>query len=464
MAPSRAATWIAFGSIVKRTLTTTTPIRSSPLPQCKLPHHQSLTSTSRNPARKIPRNHFTSNRVVRQENKNASESEKSASKQPPKRNAASKRASSNSLRKVAIEAQRSRGVVKKGGKSRYVEDTKDVTGYCAAETYNLSTARHALQREGYETDPWKTGLRAQVLHAQTPNFVIKDDEIGIERPQGVGDVFVFPSGCVVTWNVPEKVAKTIVERVLITAAGSDSHPDKTEIEDLEYIEDPSRETSKIVGETIILGTKPSDHHTPDTTLEDDFYNRSPEIDNILAKIAFSSALARSTKLAVLENALSHYLDTTQHIPKVLARGKALRINRRQILQRTGELLEIRSQLNLYSEITDSLPDLFWDSPHELGLEGYYEMVGRALDVGVRIKVLNEKMDYASEIAAVLRERLSEKHSSMLEWMIIGLICIEVGFGVVHLWRESEALEEKEDERRTRELFEVWLERELKNQK
>ncbi|KAF2170656.1 hypothetical protein M409DRAFT_19471 [Zasmidium cellare ATCC 36951] len=461
-----AATWIAFGSIVKRTLTTTTPIRSSPLSsQCKLPHHQSLTSTSRNPARKIPRNHFTSNRVVRQENKTVNESEKSTSKALPKRNAASKRATSNSLRKVAIEAQRSRGLIKKSGKTRYVNpeaDTKDVTGYCAAETYNLSTARHALQREGYETDPLKTGLRAQVLHAQTPNFVVKDDESGEERPQGVGDVFVFPSGCVVTWNVPQKVAHTIVERVLVTAAGSDSHPDKMEIEDLEYIEDPSRETSKILGETIILGTKPSDHHSPDTTtLEDDFYNRSPEIDNILAKIAFSSALARSTKLAVLENALSHYLDTTQHIPKVLARGKALRINRRQILQRTGELLEIRSQLNLYSEITDSLPDLFWDSPHELGLEGYYEMVGRALDVGVRIKVLNEKMDYASEIAAVLRERLSEKHSSMLEWMIIGLICIEVGFGVVHLWRESEALEDKDDERRTRELFEVWLERELK---
>lgn len=342
-------------------------------------------------------------------------------------------------------------------------DTKDVTGYCAAETYKLSTARHALQREGYDTDPWKTGLRSQVLHAQTPNYVVKDEDTGEERPQGVGDVFVFPSGCVVTWNVPEKVAHTIVERVLVEAAGSDGHLDRMEIEDLEYIEDPSKETSRIFGNTIILGTKPSEHHSSasDADVEDENSTRSPEIDNILAKIAFSSALARSTKLAVLENALSHYLISTQHIPKVLAKGKALRMNRRQILQRTGELLEIRSQLNLYSEITDSLPDLFWDSPHELGLEGYYEMVGKALDVGVRIKVLNEKMDYASDMAAVLREKLSEKHSSMLEWMIIGLICIEVGFGIVHLWRESEALEEKDDERRTRELLEVWLERELR---
>jgi uncharacterized Rmd1/YagE family protein len=125
------------------------------------------------------------------------------------------------------------------------------------------------------------------------------------------------------------------------------------------------------------------------------------------------------------------------------------------------LLLIRAQLNLYSELTDSLPDLFWDSPHELGLEGYYEMVGRALDVGVRIKSLNEKMDYAGEIAAVLRERLSEKQGWMLEWMIIGLICIEVGFGVVHLWREGEMAKEWDDERRVRKLAEAWLERELR---
>jgi uncharacterized Rmd1/YagE family protein len=54
-----------------------------------------------------------------------------------------------------------------------------------------------------------------------------------------------------------------------------------------------------------------------------------------------------------------------------------------MLQKTGELLALRAQLNHYSELTDSLPDLFWDSRHELGLEGYYDQVGKNLDVGVR---------------------------------------------------------------------------------
>lgn len=169
-----------------------------------------------------------------------------------------------------------------------------------------------------------------------------------------------------------------------------------------------------------------------------------QVDTILAKIAFSSGLARSTKLAVLETLLSNYFDSTRSIPTMLSRGSRLPFTRSFILRKTGQLLSVRAQLNLYSELTDSLPDLFWDSRHELGLEGYYDQVGRALDVGVRIKVLNEKMDYAQEIASVLRERLSEKHGLILEWMIIALITVEVGFEILRLWKERRERLKKEN--------------------
>jgi uncharacterized Rmd1/YagE family protein len=178
--------------------------------------------------------------------------------------------------------------------------------------------------------------------------------------------------------------------------------------------------------------------------------------SLVAKIAYSSALARSTKLAVLEEALALYFQSTRQIPTTLSAGSPLRFTRQFILRKTGELLSIRAQLNLYSELTDSLPDLFWDSPHNLGLESYYDSLGKALDVGVRIKVLNEKMDYASEIAAVLRERLSEKHSTGLEWLIIGLITIEVMFGIFEiseLWREKNSAVEAET---TRKLLNQYL--------
>lgn len=450
----KAATFIAFGAVVKQSLST----RALP----------PLASTST--ASAFERRLFSSYRVLRQEDRGKEDVAAAAAasdKTDKKRKRVRKPAINNSLRKVAVEAQRSRhgSLIRGTGKLRYVDpdaDTKDVTAYCAAEKYNLSRARWELSREGFTADPVATGLFPQVLHVQTPNYVERDEDTGEDKARGVGDVFVFPSGCVVAWNVPDRLAHNIIERFLPVASENTGHLDRLEVEDLEYLEAPHKETSQIVGDTIILGTKataldPETEVTPSQEGE----RRSPEVDTALAKIAFSSALARSAKLAVLENALSDYFSTTMSIPLTLSSGKPLKYTRSQILRKTGELLLIRAQLNLYSELTDSLPDIFWDSPHELGLEGYYEMVGKALDVGVRIKVLNEKMDYASEIAAVLRERLSEKHSTMLEWMIIGLICIEVGFGIIHLWREGQELEEKKEDRRTLELLEVWLERQLK---
>lgn len=462
MDPNRAATWIAFRSIAKRTLTTPTPTRYCPL-HYQQNLRQTLTSTAAQ-SRKIPKNHFTSNSRVRQESKPLEGSllkpndiiEKETSSK--KRKAAANRPIS--LRKVAVEAQRTQqGLVRGTGRLRYISpgvETKDVSAFCAAEIYNLSTARGELEKLGYKADPFGTGLFPQVLHVQKPRSTGAKEN---------GDVFVFPSGCAVFWNVPERLAREIVTKVLPAAAGDTGlSSERLEEEEMEYVEDPMKDTSRIVGDTIILGTKATpESHDASSSSHTETLGERAEVDTILAKIAFSSALSRSTKLAVLENSLSAYFTSTQSIPLTLASGKPLRFTRAEILQKTGELLLIRAQLNLYSELTDSLPDLFWDSPHELGLEGYYEMVGKALDVGVRIRGLNEKMDYAGEIAAVLRERLSEKQGWMLEWMIIGLICIEVGFGVVHLWREGEMVGEMESERRTRELLEVWLERELKKE-
>lgn len=482
MAAKNAATWIAFRAIVKRSLAVAS--RPSPSPRAPLetrlvPWQRCLsqprtfsTSCYRPNAHNSPQDTHSSQHTI-----NVRQSQQNRHKRKP----STKRpldAATTSLRKVAVEAQFSRGsnsrreLIRGSGKLLYIDPevpTKDITAYCAAETYDLSLARAELYKEGYQLDPLRTGLGEQVLHVQTPNYLARDDESGEDRPQGPGDVFVFPSGCVVTWNVPEPLSRTIVTRFLPTAAGTTGHLDRMEAEDMEYIEDPSTETSKIVGDTILLGTKPSASSAEDAARGtiDVGSSAAPEpnrdggpaseMDTVLAKIAFSSALARSTKLAVLEESLSAYFASTRSIPSTLSSGRPIRYTRRHILRKTGELLSIRAQLNLYSELTDSLPDLFWDSRHELGLEGYYEMLGRSLDVGVRIKVLNEKMDYAGEIAAVLRERLSEKHSAMLEWMIIGLICIEVGFGVVHLVREKEELE---DVRRTRVLAERWLEAQL----
>lgn len=322
-------------------------------------------------------------------------------------------------------------------------------------------------------DPYKTGLFPQVIHVQTPAVLRPGTVQHNSSHQQHGDIFIFPSGTVVAWNVPERIALRLVERVL-PPSSINSHSGFVEVEkeDMEYIEDGTTDRSNIVGDTIIIGTKLDAQRAEDEnggfiepTRRLSSSTHSPEVDTILAKIAFSSGLARSTKLAVLERLTDTYFESTRSIPLIMSRGSPLPVSRPLflrrifevlgfgsrlpfsrpfILRKTGELLSIRAQLNLYSELTDSLPDIFWDSRHELGLEGYYDLVGRALDVGVRIKVLNEKMDYAQEIASVLRETLSERHNLRLEWGIIILIFIEVLFEFSSRVKEYRIKEEYKD--------------------
>lgn len=320
-----------------------------------------------------------------------------------------------------------------------------MTAFCAAEQYDIAHVSRILNPFGHQQDPYGTKLYPQVVHVEIPiegPLSFKADGV-----KAKGDIFVFPSGAVVGWGVPERVLSTLVTETLLPAAQR-PHIDELEEEDLEFLEDPTKEYSSIRGETIILGTKTRGLRTDTEVPEPSYDGRNPNSESeagadtrqtyrretVLAKIAFSSGLAKSTKLAVLESQLSNYFETTKSMLDILSRGGRLRMGRSFVLSKTGQLLSIRAQLNLYSELTDSLPDLFWDSRSELGLEGYYDQVGRALDTNIRVKELNEKMNYAQEIADVLREALSERHGTRLEWIVITLIAVEIMFNILHEYR------------------------------
>ncbi|KAI1768437.1 hypothetical protein GGR53DRAFT_478109 [Hypoxylon sp. FL1150] len=300
---------------------------------------------------------------------------------------------------------------KRGGGSRKdVEPEKDyrrtINSICVAQSFDMDAVQEILRFHAFELDPDGTGF----------------DPTGVVHARGInnGDIFVFPSGTVVAWSVPTDSLKSLATKQLLRAAEL-PHIHRLEMEELEFVQDETRDTSYMEGEVVVLGTRAQERE-------------NDRLDTTLAKIAFSSGLARSPKLAALENLAIDYFENSKNSLNFLEGGQQHKLKRSSVLKMTGQLLSLRSQLNHYSDITDQLPDMFWDS--ESNLENYYNQISTVLDIRQRIGILNRKIDYGFENVSVLREMVSEKLGHRLEWIIIALIAVEVLFELRRVYRED----------------------------
>ena len=70
---------------------------------------------------------------------------------------------------------------------------------------------------------------------------------------------------------------------------------------------------------------------------------------------------------------------------------------------------------------------FWEYPE---IEPFYKKSFHYLEVGKRVEVLNKRLAIIHELLEILSAELNHQHSSRLEWTIIILIIIEVGFLIV----------------------------------
>jgi uncharacterized Rmd1/YagE family protein len=332
---------------------------------------------------------------------------------PPKRRAARSSVSKKNLRETSLtkKSKRSHDEAKKSATLATTDESDSdymhkIQAVCVAQSFDMEVVEEILRFQGFDIDPDGTDLDLRaVIHARSVNK---------------GDIFVFKTGTVVSWSVPTDTIMKIATKQLIRAANF-PHADHLEIEDLDFSTDDTRETSYIRNQQeVVLGTR-------------DENGEGRKLDTTMAKIAFSMGLARSTKLAVLEEKLDEFHEKSKPVAITLAGGSELSQSREFVLKKTGEILGLRSQLNHYYELTDSLPDIFWDT--ESKIEEYYTRVGNILDINQRIKQLNSKIDYANELVGVMREISSEKRGHRLELIIIILIAIEVVFGIRNEYRE-----------------------------
>jgi len=150
-------------------------------------------------------------------------------------------------------------------------------------------------------------------------------------------------------------------------------------------------------------------------------------EKIEEKIWVSHALAQSIKLTSFENSTEKTIETTSSIPTDLAKKWKILLKWKNLDKMRWELFLAKSRINLHYDLLDS-PEFFWEYTELLD---YYNTVANYLEIRNRIEVLNKKLEVIHEIFDMLAEEQRHRHSSLLEWIIIWLIVIEVFFTITH---------------------------------
>lgn len=234
-----------------------------------------------------------------------------------------------------------------------------------------------------------------------------------------GEVFVFGNGSIVCWGLGEAEAERFAQDIIAKAKAEIAPLREPETEDLEFVTDPSEKT-RLQGDLIILGQAPPPES--EDTLPADLPPSVFPQETLLARYAYSQALARSTALSALEVSLENYLSSMAQLPDTLVRTGRPGLGRVALVKKLGELLKFRQGLNLNRENFYDTPDLYWAEP---GLEGYFNALSNALEMKARIRSVNDKITYAAEMQSVLRQLLTETSGHRMELIIIALIAVEV---------------------------------------
>lgn len=234
-----------------------------------------------------------------------------------------------------------------------------------------------------------------------------------------GEVFVFGNGSIVCWGLGEAEAERFAQDIIAKAKAEIAPLREPETEDLEFVTDPSEKT-RLQGDLIILGQAPPPES--EDTLPADLPPSVFPQETLLARYAYSQALARSTALSALEVSLENYLSSMAQLPDTLVRTGRPGLGRVALVKKLGELLKFRQGLNLNRENFYDTPDLYWAEP---GLEGYFNALSNALEMKARIRSVNDKITYAAEMQSVLRQLLTETSGHRMELIIIALISVEV---------------------------------------
>ncbi|XP_073827991.1 required for meiotic nuclear division protein 1 homolog [Musca autumnalis] len=292
----------------------------------------------------------------------------------------------------------------------------NVAAFSTAEEYDLENLLEALKlqelydaKKFFSTD--NLGLEQDVLYVTAKYQVGGEDR----------DIFFFREGSVVMWNFNDIESNNILSFLRSFEKDPYLRPlVRSESEVMPYTYIPASAID--VEGDIVHSSEPAKAFFQSGK----FFLTSGE-DNFFAKYTFSNALATSVKLGIWEATLDRYIDSMEFLTNDMKKGRRIRISRAEVLRKTGELLALRHVINLSSDLLDT-PDFYWDREE---LETLYLQICNYFSISRRTKVMNEKINHCVELAELISHNLNEAHNTRLEWMIIILIMIEVGFEIIH---------------------------------
>jgi uncharacterized Rmd1/YagE family protein len=142
--------------------------------------------------------------------------------------------------------------------------------------------------------------------------------------------------------------------------------------------------------------------------------------------SLSQGMAQSIKLASFETNAITTINNTSYIPKSLAQDGRIKLDRHEIAKIRGQLFLTKSDIILNYDLLDK-PDFFWEYPE---YEEFYMIASQYLEVAPRTEVLSKKLETIHELFEMLADEQKHRHSSILEWIIIGLIAFEIAMTIV----------------------------------
>lgn len=246
------------------------------------------------------------------------------------------RSDQNSIQpNIASMVMKKRPVRKKRSIAQALEGKFNVVAYATANAYDLDGLHSALLRTNqFETRKFYADPDQEVLHMQ-----LKPNEASAHLEPH--DIFFFHEGSTVIWNCSDEQTKIILNCLQpyeLNAYDTAKVEDEKEIMDYGYTESQNGGLKKEV-----------------------FWLRSnkPEDENDSCKYTFSNAMTSSVKLAIWEAMLNEYIDGLAAVTSDLKNGKTIRMTRKEVLQKTGELFELKHLVNLNSELLGT-PDFYWE--------------------------------------------------------------------------------------------------------